>query len=400
MTPPLPSFKTIALIVAAGRGHRMGGALPKQYLPLKGGTVLGHAISAFLDHPGIDAVRVVIGPEDEGLYAQATRHFHSSRLLAPVQGGAERCASVRLGLESLEGLSPRHVLIHDGARPFVSQEVITRVMEALEKHKGVIPAVAVVDTVKRACGDKIEATLDRRNLHCAQTPQGFDYPTLLSAHRALQNGEGLTDDASLLESLHLPVHLVLGDPENRKITTPADLPKIFQGECMTLPDVRPDIRPDIRVGHGIDVHAIGAGDSVTLLGVLIPAGFSLVGHSDADVGLHSLTDALLGAIGDGDIGEHFSPREERWKGADSSVFLKDAARRVREKGGKITHVDVTIMGERPKISPYRTQMVARVAELLALEPMRVSVKATTTEKLGFVGREEGLAAFATATVVF
>lgn len=386
MTIPSKNFKTIALIMAAGRGQRVGGPSPKQYLFVRGRSILSQAISAFLEHPDVDGVRVVIGDGDEDLYTQVVSSLRSDKLLPPVVGGAERSVSVRLGLESLEDFSPESVLIHDGARPFVSHGLISRVVQALKYHKGVIPGIAVADTLKRASQKTIETTVDRRGLYQAQTPQGFDYPTILTAHRQLQSVRNLTDDANLFEHLAIPVQIVEGETKNRKITTPEDI----EGETM----------PDIRVGHGVDVHAIGPGEGVMILGVFIPVNFSLVGHSDADVGLHSLTDALLGTIGDGDIGQHFNPNDDRWKDADSSIFLQEAARRVCEKGGKISHVDITILGERPKVSPYRDQMRVKVAEILGIEVSRLSVKATTTEKLGFVGREEGLAAFATATVVF
>jgi 2-C-methyl-D-erythritol 4-phosphate cytidylyltransferase/2-C-methyl-D-erythritol 2,4-cyclodiphosphate synthase len=388
MTIPPKNLRTIALIMAAGRGQRVGGSLPKQYLHMQGRSILGQAMSAFLNHPGIDAVRVVIGVNDQDFYTQAISSFNSLKLLSPIVGGAQRSASVRLGLESLQDFAPDNVLIHDGARPFVSQELISKVVQALKHYKGVIPGIAVVDTLKRAPQETIEATIDRRDLYQAQTPQGFDYSTILAAHQKLQHVPNLTDDASLLEHLAIPVQIVEGEVKNRKITIFEDI----EGEVMSI--------PDIRVGHGVDVHAIGPGEGIIILGIFIPVNFSLIGHSDADVGLHSLTDALLGAIGDGDIGQHFNPKDERWKDADSSLFLQEAARRVREKGGKISHVDVTILGERPKIMPYREQMIMKVAEVLNIEASRVSVKATTTEKLGFVGREEGLAAFATATVVF
>jgi 2-C-methyl-D-erythritol 4-phosphate cytidylyltransferase/2-C-methyl-D-erythritol 2,4-cyclodiphosphate synthase len=385
---PSQSLKTIALVMAAGRGQRIGGLLPKQYLSLNGRSILEQSITALLRHSNIDAVRVVIGPGDEDLYAHVTSPLLCPKLLPPVRGGDERTQSVSLGLESLGVFSPQYVLIHDGARPFVSQELISRVIGELKDHKGVIPGVAIVDTVKRAPKAMIEGTVDRHALYQAQTPQGFDYATILSAHRLLQDVPGLTDDASLLERLNIPVRIVPGDLKNRKITIPEDM----KGDPMLIPDVR--------VGHGIDVHAIGPGEGVMILGVFIPASFSLIGHSDADVGLHSLTDALLGSIGDGDIGQHFNPKDDRWKGANSTLFLKDAARRVQDRGGRISHVDITILGERPKVSPYRDQMKAKTAEILDIDGSRVSVKATTTEKLGFVGREEGLAAFATATVVF
>lgn len=373
--------------MAAGRSTRVGGLLPKQYLSLKGRTILEHSINVFLNHPDIDAVRVVISSGDEEHYTEVTSSFLSPKLLSPVVGGEKRQDSVRMGLESLETHSPAQVLIHDGARPFVRAEVISRVIQALESHKAVIPGIPVVDTLKRAPQNIIQETVDRDDLYQAQTPQGFDFLTILSAHRQLKETT-YTDDACLLEHLNIPIQIVPGGSENKKITTPEDL----KGEPMSV--------PDIRVGHGIDVHAMGPGRGVVILGVLIPADFSLIGHSDADVGLHSLTDALLGAIGDGDIGQHFNPKDDRWKDADSSIFLKEAARRVRERGGHISHIDVTILGEHPKISPYREQMIARVGQILELEQSRISVKATTTEKLGFLGREEGLAAFATATVVF
>lgn len=382
------NLKTIALIMAAGRGMRVGGPIPKQYQVFNGQSVLSRCIAAFLNHPDVDAVRVVIGSGDEELYAQVTSFLDTSRLLPPVVGGQERSNSVRLGLESLEDLSPKLVLIQDGARPFASQELISRVVQELANYKGVIPAIPVTDTIKRASQNRIiETTIDRRDLYQAQTPQGFEYSTILAAHRQLQNMPNLTDDASLLEHLNIPVQIIEGEVKNRKITTSEDL----EGELMSI--------PDIRIGHGIDVHATGPGNGVMILGVFIPAQFSLIGHSDADVGLHALTDALLGSIGDGDIGQHFSPKDDRWKGADSSLFLQESARRIREKGGKISHVDVTILGEHPKIAPHRNQMIAKVSDILGIEPSRISVKATTTEKLGFIGREEGLAAFATATVV-
>lgn len=381
-------LKIIALIMAAGRGRRVGGLIPKQYQTIKGHSILGQTITAFLKHPDVDGVRVVIGREDEELYVQATSFFDTSRLWSPVVGGDERSNSVRLGLESLEAFAPELVLIQDGARPFVSQELISRVIEGLANYRGVIPAIAVADTIKRVAPNRlIEATIDRRDLYQAQTPQGFDYPTILAAHRELQDVPNLTDDASLLEHLSIPLQIIEGEIKNRKITTSEDL----RGETMTV--------PDIRVGHGIDVHAIAPGEGVMILGVFIPSDFSLIGHSDADVGLHALTDALLGAIGDGDIGHHFNPNDERWKDASSSLFLQEAARRVQEKGGTISHVDVTIIGEHPKIAPHRDKMISKVADMLSIETFRISVKATTTEKLGFIGREEGLAAFATATVI-
>jgi 2-C-methyl-D-erythritol 4-phosphate cytidylyltransferase/2-C-methyl-D-erythritol 2,4-cyclodiphosphate synthase len=384
------TFKNVALIMAAGKGMRLGGAVPKQFLPFRNNTMLAQAINAFLHHPRVDAVRVVIGKGDEQLYADCTASFTSPKLLAPVMGGQERSHSVWNGLNSLAEYLPQNVLIHDGARPFVDQPLISRVLDELENYKGVIPGIAVVDTLKRCSEGMIEKTVDRSHLYKAQTPQGFHYSTLVAAHQNCENSLNFTDDAGLLEKQGIPVRIVPGSPENIKITFLEDIQKMTSFS----------LNIDVRTGHGIDVHALGSGEGVTLLGVFIPADFSLIGHSDADVGLHSLTDALLGTIADGDIGQHFNPKDNQWKGCDSAVFLKDAVRRVHEKRGRINHVDVTIMGERPKIGAFRSQMIARLAEILAIDPSRVSVKATTTEKLGFIGREEGLAAFATATVVF
>jgi 2-C-methyl-D-erythritol 4-phosphate cytidylyltransferase/2-C-methyl-D-erythritol 2,4-cyclodiphosphate synthase len=379
--------------MAAGHGHRMGRPIPKQYLNLNGTPILVQALLAFLTHPAIDAVCVVIAQPDEDFYREAIAQIPSvslRKLLPPVLGGAERADSVRQGLENLAPLSPQRVLIHDGARPFITQSLIGQVIQALADHKGVIPGIAVADTLKRVSNGLIQTTIDRRDLYHAQTPQGFDYATILAAHQESKNHQNITDDACLLEHLEIPVHLISGDPQNKKITTPEDM----KDPQMPLP------YPDVRVGHGIDVHALSPGNGIVLCGIFIPAPFSLIGHSDADLGFHSLTDALLGTIGDGDIGQHFSPKDDQWKGADSAVFLKDAARRVREKGGFISHVDITVLGERPKVAPYRDQMIAKIAEVLESDPTRVSVKATTTEKLGFIGREEGMGAFATATVVF
>ena len=381
----LEQTNTIALIMAAGRGKRVGGSIPKQYQKINHHPLLVQSIRAFLHHPDIQYVRVIIGAEDKDLYDQVTASLNSAKLLSPVMGGVERSDSVRQGLESLESISPKNILIHDGVRPFVTSDLISTVIKSLSHYKGVIPGVRVIDTLKLAPQNVITTTLDREDVYYVQTPQGFDFSTILNAHRQLKTIPNLTDDARLLEHLNIPVYIVPGDTNNRKITTPEDL----KGDTM----------PDVRVGHGVDVHAIGPGETVIILGVTIPAGFSLIGHSDADVGLHCVTDALLGAIGDGDIGQHFNPKDDCWKGVDSSIFLKDTVRRVHERGGKISHIDVTILGEQPKISPYRGQMIARLAEILNIDHARVSVKATTTEKLGFLGREEGLAAFATATVM-
>jgi len=375
----------IALIVGAGRGVRFGGETPKQYRPLNGRAVLRHALERFLGHPGIGDVRVVIHPDDRELYDSAAAGL---TLLEPVGGGATRQESVRLGLESLSDLAPETVLIHDAARPFVDDGIISRVLAALESHAGAIPAQPVHDTLKRGEDGRIAVTVDRAGLWRAQTPQGFRYAGILDAHRRLA-GESLTDDASLAERLGLDVALVEGSEDNVKITTEADLNRA---------NARFPVPGDYRTGTGFDVHRFAEGDHMMLCGVEIPCGQGLSGHSDADVGLHALTDALLGAIAEGDIGSHFPPSDAQWRGADSAIFLKAAGDLIAQRGGRIVNADVTLICEAPKIGPHRETMRVRIAEILGIETGRVSVKGTTTERLGFPGRREGIAAQAAATV--
>jgi 2-C-methyl-D-erythritol 4-phosphate cytidylyltransferase / 2-C-methyl-D-erythritol 2,4-cyclodiphosphate synthase len=376
----------IALVVAAGRGFRLGGPLPKQYLPLGGAAVLRYSVATFLAHPGVDHVRVVIHPDDRPLYDAAVAGLD---LLPPVHGGAQRQDSVRNGLASLAEAAPDRVLIHDGARPFVDAATIDRVLAALQDHPGAIAALPIRDTVKRDSDGRIVDTVERRGLWRAQTPQGFGYSEIMAAHRAAEGAE-LSDDAAVAEQAGLAVALVDGSEENFKVTTTDDLLRAERHLAMQ--------RGDIRTGQGFDVHAFGAGDHVWLCGLKIPHGQGLVGHSDADVGLHALTDALLGALGAGDIGMHFPPSDPAWRGAPSHRFLRHAADLVAAAGGSVAHCDVTLICERPKIGPHREAMVARIAEILGLDPRRVSVKATTTEQLGFTGRGEGIAAQAIATV--
>lgn len=374
--------KIYALVVAGGVGERLGGDMPKQYLSISGTPILRQSILAFANHPAISGVRSVINEEHQDYYKRISQNLEC---LPPVFGGDTRQKSVRLGLESLTEFVPDIVLIHDAARPFVDAGLIDRVIAALETSRAVIPGIPVTDTTKKVSGEVVIETLPREQLSFAQTPQGFHFDTIMDLHKRFADMSHFSDDASLCEQGNVPVQVVLGNVLNRKITTMVDITQSI---------------PHICVGHGFDTHAIGPGENVMLLGVSVPSGFSLIGHSDADVGLHSITDALLGAIGDGDIGIHFSPQDERWKGEDSGIFLKHAAQKVRERGAVISHVDVTIIGEKPKVSPYRDAMIARLMELLDLDRNRVSVKATTTEQLGFCGRGEGLAAFATATVVY
>ncbi len=380
-------MRALALIVAAGRGSRHGGDIPKQYVSLAGEPVLRHSLRTFSQHPAIAGVRAVIHPDDRPLYDHAAQGL---RLLPPVFGGAARQESVMRGLESLASEQADAVLIHDGARPLVSARLIDGVLAQLATAPGAIAAIPVRDTLKRGSGTAITDTVDRRNLWRAQTPQGFHYTAIVQAHRAATGAE-LTDDAHVAERGGMKVALVEDSEDNLKITTPDDL---VRAERIL------GTAADVRVGSGFDVHRFTAGDAVTLCGVRIPHTHSLEGHSDADAGLHALTDALLGTIAAGDIGQHFSPSDPRWRGAESGQFLRFAADRVREKGGTVTLVDVTLLCEAPRIAPHRAAMQQRIAELLEIGPDRVSIKATTTEGLGFTGRREGIAAQATATVRF
>lgn len=383
---------TIAIIVAAGRGSRAGAGGPKQYRDLAGKAVIARTAEAFLDHPKIDAVRVIIHRDDSGEYESAMGALLANeKLLPPVFGGAERQDSVRLGLESIQELTPDHVLIHDAARPFIDPATIARVVDSLHDNDGAIAALPVFDTIKRADGDAIETTVPRDALWRAQTPQGFRFEKILAAHRAT-DGKTLTDDAAVAEAAGLALKLVAGSPDNMKITQAED----FGMAALILG--RKTSHMEYRTGHGFDVHAFEDGNAVIICSVSIPHEQKLKGHSDADVGMHALTDAIFGALGEGDIGDHFPPSDPQWKGAPSRVFLEQARDRVADRNGKITHCDVTLMCEAPKIGPHRDAMRAALAEILNIDASRISVKATTTEQLGFTGRREGIAAMATATV--
>ena len=375
-----------ALVVAAGRGSRFGATLPKQYLPLGGVGVLRRAVAALCDHPRVSNVLVTIRPEDRALFDSAVAGLC---LLPPVAGGSTRQDSVRLGLEALAVYHPEHVLIHDAARPYPDARLIDRVIDALERAPAAIPCLPLRDTIKRGQDGFIRATIDRSALWRAQTPQGFHFAAILAAHQTAK-GCALTDDAAVAETAGLVPLIVGGSEDNLKVTTQEDL-----AAAERLIAAR---QGDFRVGQGFDVHAFGPGDHISICGIKISHDASLVGHSDADVGLHALTDAVLGAIGAGDIGIHFPPSDPRWRGAASDQFLRHAADLVRGRSGVITGVDVTIICERPKIGPHRAAMIERVATILGIAPARVSVKATTTDRLGFTGRGEGVAAQAVATV--
>lgn len=382
--------RCVALILAGGRGTRLGAELPKQYLPLGADVLLRHAVRGFVDHPEVDDVRAVIGADDR---ENCDAALAGLEVLEPVTGGVSRQESACLGLESLVGIAPDTVLIHDAARPFADAPTITRTLGALETHPAALPAVAVSDTLKQERAGKgtplVGRTVERSGLWRAQTPQGFRFPEILAAHRAAAGLE-LTDDAAVAEHAGLEVALVPGSEANVKVTTEEDLERarrwLAGGQF------------DLRTGTGFDVHGFGEGDAVTLCGVDIPHDRALAGHSDADVGMHALTDALLGAIAEGDIGIHFPPSDPRWRGEPSRTFLRRAAEMVRSRGGSIVNLDLTLICERPKIAPHRDAMIGHIAETLGIEPGRVSIKATTTEGLGFTGRGEGIAAQAIATV--
>jgi len=379
-----------AVVVAAGQGLRAGGEIPKQFRRIAGETLLERSLSAFAEAPDVTFVQPVIRPDDVDLVRRLTRGMN---VLEPVAGGATRQASVRAGLEALVSCTPDIVLVHDAARPFASASLITRAIAAAEKTGAAIPALPVTDTVKRIdSAGTIEATLDRNSIRLVQTPQAFAFPVLFDAHRrALAQGrDDFTDDAALAEWAGIKVSVFAGEPGNIKFTTPEDFARAEAIQSAGLGDVR--------TGSGLDVHAFGPGDHVTLGGIHIPHVQALTGHSDADVALHALTDAILGALADGDIGAHFPPSDPQWRGASSDRFLTFAVERVRARGGRIAHLDLTIVCEAPRIGDHRDRMRANIANLAGIGIERVGVKATTSEKLGFTGRGEGIAAYATATI--
>jgi 2-C-methyl-D-erythritol 4-phosphate cytidylyltransferase/2-C-methyl-D-erythritol 2,4-cyclodiphosphate synthase len=379
-----------AVVVAAGQGLRAGGELPKQFRRVAGETLLEHALSTFVKAPGVTLVQPVIRPHDFPLVRALTSGMN---VLEPISGGPTRQASVRAGLEALAPCAPDIVLVHDAARPFASPALIARAIEAAGWTGAAIPALPVTDTVKRVDeANVIEATLDRKSIRLVQTPQAFAFPALLEAHRraAAQGRDDFTDDAALAEWAGMKVSVFAGEPGNIKFTTPEDFAR---AEAIQFSAVS-----DVRTGSGLDVHAFGPGDHVTLGGVRIPHAQALTGHSDADVALHALTDAILGALAEDDIGAHFPPSDPQWRGAASDLFLAFAVERVRARGGRIAHLDLTIVCEAPRIGEHRDRMRANIAKVAGIDVGRVAVKATTSEKLGFTGRGEGIAAYATATI--
>lgn len=377
-------MKTAAVIVAAGRGLRAGGGIPKQWRDLAGRTATAWSLAAFRTHPGIDRVVLVLGPD----YFDLRAGYEAFGDVMVTLGDTTRSGSVKNGLEVLADDAPDLVLIHDVARPCISKAVIDGVLTALKTHRAAAPAVAVSDALWHAQNGEVHTTPDRTGLFRAQTPQGFHFADILAAHRAL-TGEA-ADDVAVARAAGIRVAITQGAEDNLKITTPGDFARaerILRGKM------------DIRTGNGFDVHAFEAGDHVVLNGVKIPHTAGLKGHSDADVAMHALTDAIYGALAEGDIGQWFPPTDARWKGAASSVFLAHAVQLAADQGFTITHTDITIICETPKIGPYVSQMKPALSALLGIETGRISVKATTSEQLGFTGRGEGIAAMATATLV-
>lgn len=370
-----------AIITAAGRGTRAGGPLPKQWREIGGRSVLARSIEAFA---GFARIIVTLAPED---MTRGIAEFGGRVVL--VAGGHSRSASIRAALETLEGSGITHVLIHDGARPLVSPAVIGGVVAALQAGaEAAAPALPVSDALWRAEDGRVTACPPRDGLFRAQTPQGFALQPILAAHRRYP--EGGADDVELALRAGLPVAVTMGDEDNLKLTWPGDFARAERilGEAM-----------DIRLGNGFDVHAFTAGDHVWLCGVRIAHDRALLGHSDADVGMHALTDAIYGALAQGDIGRHFPPSDPQWKGAESHIFLRHAAELARQMGYTLSNADVTLICERPKVGPHAGAMALRLSEIIGVETDRISVKATTSERLGFTGREEGIAALATATLV-
>ena len=379
-----------AVIVAAGRGHRVGGDLPKQYRQIAGEPVIRPTLAAFLAHKQVAAVQPVIHPDDAALFRAATAGLNA---LPPVQGGATRQASVRAGLEALADARPDIVLIHDAARPFLTGDLIARAIAAGEEHGAAVPAIPVADTVKKIDEQAmVTETLNRSRLCMVQTPQSFAFGLIVEAHRraAAAGLDDFSDDAALAEWAGHRVHVFAGETANVKLTTEDDFAR---AEALRMAALG-----DIRTGSGFDVHAFTDGDHVMLGGVRIPHSRGLTGHSDADVALHALVDAILGALADGDIGAHFPPSDPQWRGAASERFLAFACERVRARSGVIAHLDVTVVCEAPRVSLHRDAMRARIAGIAGIPVSRVAVKATTSEKLGFTGRGEGMVAMATATV--
>jgi 2-C-methyl-D-erythritol 4-phosphate cytidylyltransferase / 2-C-methyl-D-erythritol 2,4-cyclodiphosphate synthase len=367
--------------------------LPKQYQKVAGKPILQWTLEAFLGHPLITRIQTVIGHGHEAYFRDATEGLEVG---TPVVGGGSRQESCRAGLEACATEPPQNVLIHDAARPFLSQELITNVIRGLDYAQAVIPGLPVADTMKFAPAGVIERTVDRQSLWFVQTPQGFHFEKILAAHRKAANeGQSLfTDDAAVAEYARMQVHIIAGEQHNRKLTTQHDIEEANREHTQRYYDGL----PDIRTGHGIDYHVFEKGNLVTLCGVSVPHTHKLKGHSDADVALHALTDAILGSIGERDIGQHFPPSDLRWKNAPSSIFIAKALELLGARGGVLSNVDITILAEAPRIAPHIEAMKSSLMKLLKISGDRIAIKATTTEGMGAIGREEGMSAQATVTV--
>ncbi len=383
------------IVVAAGRGVRFGTEVPKQYLRFGGRSTLSYALRAFVDHPLVQRIVTVIHPDDQDAFHSAVPEFREALetgRLASAFGGATRQASVAEGLEALAITNPDVVLVHDAARPFISTDLVSRAIEAADKYGAAVPLLPVVDTINQLGSDgRLAGTVDRTSMRVVQTPQAFKFAPLLEAHREARkaNRHDFTDDGSLVEWRGQKIGGFTGEPDAFKLTINADIRRAEQIVEQML---------ESRSATGYDVHAFGQGDHVWLGGVKIPHEMGLIGHSDADPVLHALTDAVLGCLGDGDIGTHFPPSDAQWKGAPSHIFLSHAAALVQRRGGRIVHLDATLVCEAPKIGPHREAMRTAIATAAGIELSRVGLKATTSERLGFTGRKEGIASLATATV--
>ncbi|WP_413154770.1 bifunctional 2-C-methyl-D-erythritol 4-phosphate cytidylyltransferase/2-C-methyl-D-erythritol 2,4-cyclodiphosphate synthase [Bartonella sp. cb54] len=387
-----------AIILAAGRGERAGYSqkIPKQYRLLGQEPVIRHTVRCFLQNPEISTTILVIHPEDHQICEQAIADFKEHLII--VEGGNTRQISTLCGLHALKNIKPQYVHIHDGARPFIEKKLLEKIHTTISHQEGVLPVLSVSDTLKRVNKTHhVLETIPRTNLYSAQTPQCFPFERILAAHEKARQtcDQEFTDDSAIAEWFGIPMRTILGDPKNIKITWRED----FDTAHLYL-QKKMQIFPDIRTGNGYDVHSFEEGTSIILCGIKIPFHKKLSGHSDADVALHALTDALLATQGAGDIGTHFPPSDPQWKNTSSEIFLRHAIDIVKKAGGHITNVDITLIAENPKINPYRHIMTENLMKILTISPDRISIKATTNEKLGFIGREEGIAALATATVLY
>ncbi|MCZ2203753.1 bifunctional 2-C-methyl-D-erythritol 4-phosphate cytidylyltransferase/2-C-methyl-D-erythritol 2,4-cyclodiphosphate synthase [Bartonella sp. A05] len=386
-----------AIILAAGRGERAGSPrnAPKQYQLLGQKPVIFHTVRCFVQNPAITTIILAIHPEDHQICENAIADFKERLII--VEGGATRQKSALCGLHALKNIKPKYIHIHDGARPFIDNKLLEQIHTTINDQEGILPVLSISDTLKRVSHtDHILETISRNNLYSAQTPQCFPFERILAAHEKAQScKQDFTDDSEIAEWFGIPMRTIPGSPDNIKITWPED----FETAHLYL-QKRVQMFPDIRTGNGYDVHSFEDGDHLTLCGIKIPFKKKLNGHSDADVALHALTDALLATRGAGDIGTHFPPSDPQWKNASSEIFLRHALKIIKQANGRIANVDITLIVEEPKIGPYRHMMTENLANIFSISTDRISIKATTNEKLGFIGRGEGIVALATASVIY